>query len=360
MLAPKARSRFRPLPALVILIAAAILAFPPTALAKRTLGLSTGSFEFNVAPGQTGTGDLFVTNDGNEPLKVMVYAGNQVVDAKGNTTYVVPTRDNVNLLTSPASWISVQLPVSSKSIGNVPYIELKPGEKVPVKFSFEVPKGVAPGDHQLLLFFEMFQFPGEQKAVTSNISGRLGARIRLRVQGQFDERVDVRPFSVGSLVIGDTLPYSFVVRNDGNLDKLMSVKLTAVNGDEADVASSQVVTETTVYSKSVLERSGNLSLAGLSPGMYTIRLDASYTKESGGQQVPASITKDRTVWLVPLWLAIAVIVVVGLIVLWILWRITVAAARRRANAPPRRRRWISGKAARRAPAPEVNGTGDAD
>lgn len=332
----------------LLIVVAASLVFPAPATAKRTLGLSAGTFEFNVAAGQTGSGELLVTNDGDESLKVMVYAGNQTVDAKGNTRYTVPSRDSRDFLTSPASWLRVTLPTSSKSVGNVPYLELKPGEKIPVKFSFEIPQGVAPGDHQVLLFFEMFQFPGEAKPVTSNISGRLGARIRLRVQGQIDERIEVRPFSIRDVVIGDTAPYSFVIRNNGNLDKLMSAKLTAVNGDDADVASSQAVTETTVYARSMIERTGTMQLAKLGLGRYTMRLEVSYAKEGqGGQQIPTSIVKEHVIWLVPLWLAILVIVLAGSLLMWAAWRIALAQARRRASAPPRRRRRISGKAARR-------------
>jgi hypothetical protein len=126
--------------ALASLLFAGIAGAAAPAFAVRTLGLSSPSFDFNVAAGGIGSGDLYVINDGTEPLRVLVYFSNQKVDAKGNQTFQTPTRDS-DVLNSPASWCQVQLPKDTKSIGNVPFLDLKPKEKIPVKFTFDVPQG---------------------------------------------------------------------------------------------------------------------------------------------------------------------------------------------------------------------------
>ena len=51
---------------------AALLIYPGAAFATRTLGLSAGTFKFDVSAGQQVSGQVIVMNDGTEPLKVMV------------------------------------------------------------------------------------------------------------------------------------------------------------------------------------------------------------------------------------------------------------------------------------------------
>jgi hypothetical protein len=329
------------------------LAAATPAMASMTLGLSNASFQFNVAARQKGSGETIIYNDGTEPIKVMVYAANQVVDDKGATQFLTPSRDTANLLKSPASWIRIQLPASTKAIGNTPYLEMTPGQRVNVKFDFEVPPGVAPGDHQVLIFFEMFSFPGEVQKTGSTISGRIGARIRLRVQGQIRQDLQVRPFVLRELVIGDKAPYSFVLRNVGNVDVPLTGTVTLFDGNDAEVLKSDVVTETTVYADTMAERSGVLDVSSVVPGRYRAEFRIDYQKESAdGQGSAEKIVLTRTVWVIPLWLAILAVVIVGGAVLWLSWRGAVKAGERRALArvpgdPPgasapgagRRKRW---------------------
>ena len=342
--APEARTTaLRRAAALIVALALAIpLAIPAPAMASKTLGLSNASFDFNVAPGQTGAGDMFVYNDGSEPIKVMVYAADQVTDAKGKVTYVVPTRDLKGVGKSPASWIRITLPESTKAIGNTPYLEMEPGQRVPVKFDFGVPQGVAPGDHQLLIFFEMFSFPGEVQGSGSMVSGRLGARIRLRVQGEVQQSLLVRPFAIRGFVIGDKAPYSLVLRNDGNVDVPLSGTVTFLDGSDAEVLESTVVTETTVYAQTMSEHAGVLDVSRAGIGRFTAQLRIDYKKESAdGRKVDDSIVVDRTVWVIPLWVAVLAVAGVGLALLGLFWRAAATAARRKAAAKAKRARATS-------------------
>ncbi|MFA5844591.1 MAG: hypothetical protein WC971_07155 [Coriobacteriia bacterium] len=333
--ARSARARFAAAATVALL---SLLALSPSARADRTVGLSTGTFEFHVASGQSGEGTLEVTNDGDEPLKVLVYAANQTVDAKGNPRYVAPDRnDPETFLRSPASWLVIKVPEQTKTIGNTPYLELDPGQRVPVEFSFTVPAGVAPGDHQVLLFFEMFDLPKDSPGVSSNVAGRLGARIRFRVEGVVAQRIEVRPFVVRNLLIGDRLPYVFDVYNLGNVDTVVDGSLTVWDGNEVERVRRGVLESSPVYAGTNIERSGKLGLRGLAPGRYTVRLVVSYAREGAAPgELPVEVRKTRTVWVVPLWLAVAVSVVAGGLALWLAWRGAVRSAARQAEKRARK------------------------
>ncbi|MDO9556642.1 MAG: hypothetical protein Q7J82_03565 [Coriobacteriia bacterium] len=314
--------------ALACMLAVALL--PGTAVAERTLGLSTGSFDFSVAPGGSGEGELVVMNDGDETLDVLVYSGVQVIDEKGGVTYEVPNRTSEGFASNPTAWISIQIPSSTQSLGNTPLITLAPGERTPVKFSFTVPEEVAPGDHQMLLFFEMLTPDDTSEGSSAKVAGRLGARIRIRVQGELVERMDVRPFSVRSPILGNEMPWVFLIRNEGNIDKMVTARLALLDGDENEVWGSAVASETVVYAGTNLERSG-VAEGIPTLGRFTARLTVEYPREgaSPGSTIQDQVVKDRTVWIAPLWLAIVVVVVVALILMYLSWKQAVRAAHRR-------------------------------
>jgi hypothetical protein len=300
------------------------------AFARQSLGLSAASFQFATAAGQSGHGELFVSNMGDEPIKVLVYSADQKVDGRGVATYVVPNRDTQDFLNSPAAWVRLDLPTSAKAVGNTPYLELSPGERVPVRFVVQTPSAALSGDHQILVFFEIFDFQKGSKGVVSQVSGRLGARIRVRIKGEIDERLDVQPFSVPQIVLNGVLPYAFTVRNGGNVDKSVSARVSLLDRNESEQIDSNAMTDTPVYADTAREQSGTVSVAGLTPGAYTARLIATYTKENRAAQ-SGVITKDRQVWVIPLWMVIAAGTVVLLLALWLLWRVALAVSRRRVH-----------------------------
>lgn len=306
-------------------------ALPTPAFAVRTLGVSNPKFDFSVGPGGTGKGEVYVINEGDEPFNVMVYAASQVPDGKGGISYKVP-KGTEDFLTNPASWIRIQVPQGTKAIGNVPYLVLKPGTRELVKFDFVVPPTAPPGDHQVLIFFEMFNFPSAQQGAAATIQGRLGSRLHMRIQGDISQKFEVRPFEVRQFVIGDQMPYSFALRNGGNVDTDVQSVLTILDGSENERIRSTTTTQTTLYADSMIERAGVLSLTNTPIGVFTARLTTTYQKEGStpGQRTATDVVKDRTIYVVPLWLAIAVAVVVGLLVLWLVWAAGNRSARRKA------------------------------
>ncbi|MCX8006846.1 MAG: DUF916 domain-containing protein [Coriobacteriia bacterium] len=337
---------------------AAALFVPGSAAAERTLALSTGSFDFQVAAGQSGKGSVIVMNPSKEPIEVYIYAGNQVVDEKGQVSFEIPKPGDVGGIGNPASWLQVTMSSDMKSRGNVPYIELRPNERKQVDFTFQVPDGVPPGDHQILLFFEMA--PPKDVATDEAhalVSGRLAARIRIRVKGEIVERLLIKPFVVRSFIIGDRVPYSYAIRNEGNIDKVVRARVTLQAASGAELVT-QEATETTVYAGAMAENSGIVRPAGTMLGRYSVRLEVEYPREGAQTDIPERLTEQRTVWVVPLWLAIGVIVVAGAIAMWLSWRASVRAAARRIERERRegRRREARVRMAEREDGDDVDGT----
>ena len=221
-----------------IVLGLALLLPVSSAVATKTIALSSGTFAFEVAAGETGTGEIVVINDGDEPIKVLVYVADVVIDEKGNQTYPPPERQGAELLTTPASWFRIFMPADSKSVGNTPYLELDPAERVTVKFDFSPPAGTAPGDHNTMIFFEMFDFAQESGGSSAQITGRLGARVALRVEGELVEKMEVRPFEVPAVRMGTLIPYSFTVANGGNTNKPIVATVTLLDRNEKEIASS--------------------------------------------------------------------------------------------------------------------------
>ncbi len=314
----------------VILACAVALALPVGAFGVKTLGLSSGTFKFDASAGKSVGGVVYVANDGDEDIKVLVYASDQKVDPKGALTYTVPSRGDLSALDQPSTWTQVKMPADSKSLGNIPYIELKPGQRVPVKFSFTIPPNVPPGDHNVLLFFEMFDTPGAGEGAVSAVSGRLGSRITLRVAGEFVKRLEVRPFVVPAFVIGDEVPYRFTVNNLGNIDQRAGARMLLLDRNDEVLVEKTPIDGRIVFAGTSMEASGSAVVGG-GIGPHSVRIDVTPVDDEGKalDSGKETITQSRNVWLIPLWLVIAVGTVVVLAIARIVWGFALRAARRR-------------------------------
>jgi hypothetical protein len=319
--------------AVVVLVLVSLMAMPSSAFAVAKLGLSAGRFQFALPAGGQASGVVIVSDDGDEPLKVKVYASDMVVDQAGSVTYKTPTPEDLTALQLPSSWTTIKMPANSKSFGNVPYLELAPSQRIPVKFSFVVPPTATPGDHNVVIFFEAFQPPTPGKNTQSLVFGRLGSRVTLRIQGPFVQKLDVRPFDVPQWLIGDNVPWSFVVRNTGNLDQRVTSNVTLIDRSGNQLAQKTAINALTVFASSNLAASGNIApSSGLGLGEYNVHLDVVPVDDSGKPVDTGAkpVSEALSVWLIPRWLVITAVAVVGaLVVLLVVW-IVVAGRRRRA------------------------------
>jgi len=267
---------------------------------------------------------------------VRVYAADQVVNDKGEVAYVTPTPET-NRLQSPASWLTVQLPDNAQSSGNVPFIELPSGNRVQVDFSVRVPEGAIPGDHQSILFFEMFTPDEDVAAGSTRVNARVGARIQTRVEGQVIEDVKAEPFYVPGFVIGSSIPYTVALVNDGNVDQRVDTRIAILDKGDSETDITEVTAAQPLYAGTRLERTGAVE-AGGGIGPTRLRLTVSYASQApDAAGLTMTVEKERTVWVVPLWLAIALIVVLGFGALYISWRVGNRSARRKQERAKRAR-----------------------
>jgi hypothetical protein len=312
------------------LLFAALLSLPSSAFATRTLGLSAGTFHFDVVAGKQAGGEVVVMNDGNEPLKVMVYASDQTVDAKGGVTYQTPTRADLTSLDLPSSWTTIKMPANSKSLGNIPYLELAPGQRIPVKFSITVPPTVPPGDHNVVIFFESFEPPKPGQGAQSNVAGRLGARVTLRVAGGLVRKLEVRPFTVPAYVIGGEVPFDFLLRNEGNVDQRVGARVLLLDSNDSEMQRKTTIDGMTNFAGTDLESSGTLLADKLPIGQFKVRIDVSPVDDAGQatNSCADTISESRTVWLIPFWLIVLVVVIVVLVFARIVWMMAARATRR--------------------------------
>jgi hypothetical protein len=309
----------------------AILMLPASAFAVRTMGLSAGSFKFDLKAGQEATGSVDVINDGDEVLKVMVYAADQRVGDKGEITYSTPSRTDFQTASLPSSWTSIKMPEDSKAIGNVPYIEIKPKRRVPVSFKILVPDGVGPGDHNLVIFFESFEPPVPGQGAKASVVGRLGARVRMRVAGEFVRKLEVRPFNVPPYVFDTKIPYNFTVRNSGNLDQRVGARALLLDRGGNEVDRRTAIDGVTVFAGTNLESSGTAVVKSFPLGPFKVRVDVSPVDDAGKALNAGAdtITQSMDVWVIPVWTIVVAVLLVLALFVWIIWSIAARATRRR-------------------------------
>ena len=321
----------------LVLAALLVASFPAPAAAVRTVGLSTATFDLALAAGQVGNGEVTVSNDGDEDIDVLIYAADQVVADDGAISYEVPTAQQATGVGTPASWVRMVVGAETKTVGNTPYVSLSPGEQVPVSFEIQVPENAPAGDHQMLIFFEMFNGGSATDSPSTSVTGRVGSRVRIRVAGEIVERLEVRPFVTKSVVLSKLLPYTFVVRNGGNIDKDFNARILVLDGDLQEVVSSVVTSETPVYAGANFEQSGSVETEKQLFGRYTMRLEVAYPREGSDAGATEIITVDKVVWVLPLWFVVGLIVIAGGIAIWLSWKKTQSEDARERRA--RRRKY---------------------
>ena len=200
-----------------------------------------------------------------------------------------------------------------------------------MKFSITVPPAVPPGDHNVLLFFESFVAPKPGQGAQSNVSGRLGARVTLRVAGQLVNKLEVRPFNVPAYVLGGEIPYDFMVRNSGNTDQRVGAIVRLLDRNDNEVQRRAAIDGVTIFAGTNKEATGTLIVDKMPLGPFKVRIDVSQVDDQGKavNSGADTITESHEVWLIPYWLIVLVAVIVVLVLVRIVWVIAARSARRR-------------------------------
>lgn len=284
-------------------------------------GIDRPNFAYELAPGGSLSDSIVVSNHGDAPLTLGVYAADGFLTDDG-TLDLLPAGEESTAL---GSWIV--LDGASVVIG--------PQEQVEVPFTVTVPEDATPGDYAAGVVSSLVVVADD--GVTTD--RRLGSRVHLRVQGDLAPVLavdDVRlaydgtlnPFASGSATV------TFTVTNEGNtrVAPTAAVRVAGPFGLGATLAVAVEVPE--LLPGSSIERT--VEVDGVWP---LFRENAALTV--GGEVVPLpgsvpdpmdvvpGVTATASAWAVP-WVALGLLLVV---VLLVVWRVR---ARRRARTAQQR------------------------
>ncbi|RJQ55556.1 MAG: hypothetical protein C4521_02155 [Actinobacteria bacterium] len=327
------RRRLRPFALFLLCTLALTAVLPPSAYPSSSIGLSAGTYKFSTLHGKSLKGDLFVSNEGDRPIQVLVYTADVKTNEKGIPQFILPERGTHPSSNSPASWTTINAPDSTRIINNAPFLKLQVGERSHVFFTVDVPDKAPAGDYSFVIFFEMFNIGGS-KGTSSRIGGRVGCRVRVRVQGKIVEAVSVRPFSVGGIVFGSELPYDFTVVNGGNVDHDFDSRLQLLTLNEEGKASMTIAKSDYIYARGKKRYSGSVPVRRLSLGKYVAELHVSYIKESMDKAGRITKSKDELVKTREFWvLPFSVTIPLAVLLLALVAAIGIAVTRRRRRQP---------------------------
>ncbi len=180
------------------------------------------------------------------------------------------------------------------------------GERAKVVFRVNIPEGAIPGDHNILLFTEMFDPAPSASGGTARVFGRLGTRVRARVEGEIIEDLEIAPFTMPPYVLGSTVPYDFTINNKGNVDERVDIRLLELDSSGAERSATVVATDTAVFAGKSLRKQGDAQRVTVF-GQATYRVEVSYPSQApGANGLVKTVEQERAVWLVPDWLPYAV------------------------------------------------------
>ena len=284
-----------------------ILSVPSIAFADQTVMLSNGVFEYNVPAGSIIEDTVIVSSTGTELIpRILVYSVDLTYDKNGDPTYNIPNRDTTNIFNSPASWLELYVEDPTKVFQNTPYLELPISGSSTVDFKAEVPQNTPPGDYTAIIFFEM-----DNKNVTpggsSTVNARIGAKIVIRVEGDILQKINVSYNDVPFFLINNNLPYKINMSNEGNIDSIIKIKSTLIQGGktikELDVEHLSEYRLPAKTQEMIFEKF--YTVDGFLIGKYTLVTDYSYYDEKLMMDVSNSISQD--IWFIPWWIIIIVV-----------------------------------------------------
>lgn len=172
--------------------------------ASDDVGADRQNYAFTVDPGGTVTDAIVVTNHGDAPLDLSLYAADGFTSAGGQLD-VLPAGEES---TGVGAWITLA----------TDHVTVDPGSSLQVDLALSVPEDAEPGDHAGAVVTSLTT---PEQADGVDVDRRLGIRVHLRVTGDLApalsvEDVQVRPGT--SLVPFGPAPatVSWTVRNTGN------------------------------------------------------------------------------------------------------------------------------------------------
>lgn len=167
-------------------------------------GADRQNFGYDIDPGQTLQDAIVVTNHGDAPLELDLYAADAYTNENGQLDLV--TRDVES--TEVGAWVRL----------DTGHVQLPPDGSVEVPFTVAVPENATPGDHGGGIVTSL-STPVEENGIT--VDRRLGIRLALRVGGELSPRLTVEDLHVDAAGTANPLgtadaTVSYTVHNTGN------------------------------------------------------------------------------------------------------------------------------------------------
>ncbi|WP_340698294.1 WxL protein peptidoglycan domain-containing protein [Cellulosimicrobium funkei] len=270
-------------------------------------GVDRPNFAYSLAPGGSLRDSLVVSNHGDTPLALAVYAADGFLTDDG-TLDLLPAGEESTAL---GSWIAL----------DQAEVEIPPQERVEVPFTVTVPDDATPGDYAAGVVSSLVVVA--EDGVTTD--RRLGSRVHLRVQGELAPALAVdevrlaydgtlNPFAPGSATV------TFTVTNEGNarVAPATAVRVSGPFGLGATSATDVDVPE--LLPGSSVERTVEVD------GVWPLGREVA-TLTVGGEVVPLpgtvpdpevvvpGVVATTATWAVP-WVALGLLVLVALLVVW--------------------------------------------
>lgn len=286
---------------------------PDSAESKRRISVTPGTFEFSVPAGTEASNSFLVSNEGDENIShIFVYATNVRLNRKGVERYDLPRPDEP-LLSSPASWVYIKVPDPTKIIGNFPFIDLSAGDSKRVDFIIRIPPQAPPGDYTTIVFFEARDIDTQTKLGTV-VGARVGCRLKIRIQGEIYESLSIQKIKVNKVVIGNSVPYEFVLANNGNIDSQGDLFVRISNLGGRILAERKIQKNVYIYAKSRLNFSGVVSSEKMGAGPRKLEVLFRYENARGKPEV---LKKSISFLALPLYIFYAGLVAFSIVILFV-------------------------------------------
>ncbi|ACQ82115.1 protein of unknown function DUF916 cell surface putative [Beutenbergia cavernae DSM 12333] len=254
-------------------------------------GTSRANFAYAVEPGDVVEDAIVVTNLGQAPLDLAVYAADGFSTSAGHLDLLPADQPSVDL----GTWVSPSSPA----------IALDPGESAEVPFTIAVPADAAPGDHPGGIVTSYAHGDG-----TVRRDNRLGSRIHVRVAGEqvvglavSDVRAEHATTLDPTRPVAMTLTYTLT--NTGNVRTLAHEDVTVAGpGGVAAVTRSALVEE--LLPGASVER--QVVVDGVWP-LVRLGADLAVVPEAVDGALGEPVDVSTSAWAVP-WGALVVLVLV--------------------------------------------------
>ncbi|WP_067491566.1 WxL protein peptidoglycan domain-containing protein [Actinomadura hibisca] len=255
-------------------------------------------FVYTASPGQRIKDRVTITNLGDKPLTLRVYATDAFNTADGAFALLTADRQATGVGTWAAFTAGTQT--------------VKPGKRVQVPFTLTVPNDATPGDHSggvVTAVTEQRTANGGQRV---NVDRRVAARVHVRVNGPLTPSVQVdsltTDYSAPAAGSG-SMKVTYRVRNTGNVRVTASARITSAGpfGWTRGKAVSRPIPELLPGSSyTFTERVAGVVPAG--PLTTSVRLSLA-DPATGGALPSRPVVRTASAWGVP-WLGLGVLVLV--------------------------------------------------